>query len=327
MHRGAVGVLGLALLLLVSACMGGAARPRGAPITVVPTTFARPTETVLHEGPGQLEGRVLDDEVRPLPEALIEVFRRRADLVFQLRLQTDADGLFVVRGMAAGEYVIYVSKPGYRPHKPEIVFVEDGKTTRADWILPPGPARDPFHATKTFSWNSGYSACPMALGGPAPLACLGASSTYPLIVDEVNNTLLMSLFVEARWPSATSLCPGAVRTDVYSPDQAGGYDTPNAQSLSNPYHWDNLPQSRSPTKVFIPRYGDATAMMSSERTGLNGGANITTHGRWTILSSTQPHPVLGAPLDYSCMIAQTVATALTSFHGNPAPGANWSYFR
>lgn len=326
MRRGHAGALALVLLVLASACLGAQARPRGGPVTVVPTTFARPTETVLHEGPGELVGRVLDDEYRPLPESLVEVFRRRNDLVFQLALKTDAEGVFAVRGMSAGEYVVYVSKPGYFPHKPEIVYVEDGKTTRADWFLVPGPARDPFHTTKSSSFSTSAAVCTMANGQPLP-SCLTTANTYLYPVDEINNTLLMSLVMEARWSPSSAACPGSLRTDVYAPDQASPYNTEAARAASNPNHWDNLPHATSPTKVFIPRFGDATAMMSPERTDLNGGRNITTHGRWTVYASTYARSQLGLAVDYSCFAFQTVALATTFWHGTPAPGANWTYFR
>lgn len=308
--------------------MGGRGAPHGGPITVVPTTFARPTETVLHEGPGEFVGRVLDDEVRPLPEALIEVFRRKSDLVFQLALKTDEFGVFVVRGMAAGEYVVYVSKPGYRPHKPEIVVVEDGRTTRADWTLEPGPARDPFHTTKPYVWSVSAAACLMLNGQPVSGACTGGPSSWSYNVDEINNTLLMTLVVESRWAPTLGSCPGGVRNDVHSPDQIGPLASDAARAPSNPYHWDNLPQASSPTRILIDRFGsEATAMLSAARTELNGGANITTHGRWYVISSPHHRPTLGTPVDYGCMAQQSVTTAVTFFHGTKAPSATWTYFK
>jgi vitamin B12 transporter len=85
--------------------------------------------------PAELRGRVLDKASRaPVPGARVEA--AGAATLFT----TDADGRFVVRGLAAGRWTIDVAAIGYRPER-AVVEVEDGHSTAVEIALTPAAVR------------------------------------------------------------------------------------------------------------------------------------------------------------------------------------------
>ncbi|MBI2079010.1 MAG: carboxypeptidase regulatory-like domain-containing protein [Euryarchaeota archaeon] len=313
-----------AALVLMAGCMGGEASLQRLPV-ITPTIDARPTATEVNEGPGAIEGLVVDDEFRPLPQSLVEVFRRKSDIFLQLKLTTDEGGRFAARGLAEGQYIVYVGRVGYYDDRPRLFVVEDGRSTTHTWTLEPLPAPDPFH--KTFNHRAGFTAfvCAQVLGQNVSAACDPLSSrSAPTghVVDEINQTDLHTLVVEANWtPAAPLVCNAGVLTHVFGPGHTGTLDDAAA---SNPNHWDNLPRVKAPTRLFVPRYGDEpVAMLSAHRRSLNGGENVTTHGRWQFVMEPYAAAQLGTVVDVSCLVFQTVDEYATVFHGRAA-AVDWS---
>lgn len=98
---------------------------------------------------GGIEGFVIDDQGAPLAKAEVQVHGTNADVrawaqpgpggpptQFRYRsVTTDANGVFRISGLAAGEYAVSASVPGLDDSEPKKVAVEDGKIAEAVQVV------------------------------------------------------------------------------------------------------------------------------------------------------------------------------------------------
>lgn len=288
---------------------------------------------------GSIAGLVADTEFVPVEGAEVKVSARDEPGLAPLNAQTNAVGRFHVGGLTAGEYFIHVSKLGFRDVSGLSVPVTPGLQSNVTVVMEPLTRFKPHHVTTTYRAYFEHHFCLLLLGVPT-----SACYTYDghmftneprgprhLRVEEAESGLLETLIIESRWTPTIGVCPGAIRTDTYSPDQGDVGPKPYSNSTlrdpKNPYHWDNLPRVASPTHLLIPREGaEPVAMHSPQRTSLNHGRLITTSGLWTIAPFVHPQGRLGTPVDFDCAVQLSVEVAMTQFLIQPAPSTDWSYF-
>lgn len=317
--------------LILSGCLGGDRSPGRNPESI--------SEGIVGVGTGTIEGTVVDSEFLPLEKAEATIWNGSAADTPVLVLFTNAEGRFVARDVAAAGYLVKASKLGYREIAPTKVDVADGVVSRLTIVLEPIASLKSNYRTLMHRTHFAYHFCVLASGNPVipcwtsegHLFSAEARGPYLLRIDEAASGLLESLIVESKWVPTLGACPGAVRTDAYSPDQGSLGDSPQTNAAlrdpKNPYHWDNLPNVTSPTHLGIPREGtEAVAMHSEHRRELNGGRLLTTSGLWKIVTSLHPQGRLGAPFDIDCGWDQPVQLAVSTFFTSPAPHPKWSAF-
>lgn len=145
-------ILGLALA--VSGCVeaGGTASLPSAPTSAAPG-----------EEPTGVRGRVLSDELAPIPGALVQVDNLTP-------VTTAEDGAFVVLGLEPGEHRILVQAIGFNSVARKI-SVEQGRVTDVEVLLEPIPVRTPYVELLI---RDGYDICSYAIFGfigTAPNPC------------------------------------------------------------------------------------------------------------------------------------------------------------
>lgn len=305
----------LALLALWSGCTSSAG---------LASDSADSSSVQTSEGEGTIEGVVTDDEIIPLHRARIQIVSMTDKSLPAIDLLTDDGGKFVVEGLAVGEYVVYVSKVGYREPAPETVLVGQ-EMVRLIFLLERLAVQVPFHESVRYQTSIPLMVCAVY---PGNFFCFRPYGQFPNqfythVVEESQKGLLQSLIIEMRWTPRTPGCPGGMRNNVFAPEAETFTDT----SKSNPYHWDSLPRVNSPTRLFIPREGnDLAAMWSAARTQLNDDEPIETSGKWTIVTNPHPAPAGAAQIGFDCAQSQPFENWLTSFYVDPAPSSLWSIF-
>lgn len=318
-------------VFLAAGCVGGGSEGSA------PGGSKAPNSVDQKQGTSTIEGRVTDPELSPLDGAAVRIIDRGNISDQGLVLATNATGGFAARGLQASNYIVYVSLKGYHDASPKTVAVGEGATERVVFILDPIFNATSYHASRNYQVKFTEQICAIHPAKPTVASpwCVTGYQTSNITVtydhDPLKQGELHTFFVEMRWTPTVGQCAGGMRSDIYSPEQspapAPGYvDTP-AKNDSNPYHWDNVPESaKSPTRVMIPRDGtELRAMHSPQRTALNDGVPIKIEGKWTSTFYAYPIGAMNTPVDYSCAVDQTVAVWLTQFYEAPAP-EGWSVF-
>jgi hypothetical protein len=95
--------------------------------TLVTVSSAHPFQEVRFAlmRPGELTGTVIDENDKPLPAMLIEVTMAGLSALSKATARTGADGVFSVKMLMPGEYVVKVSSPSSNLFKPPSKFSED----------------------------------------------------------------------------------------------------------------------------------------------------------------------------------------------------------
>lgn len=279
----------------------------------------------------------MDPELRPIEGAVVRIIDRHNLTDQGLVLSTNLTGEFAARGLRASEYVVYVAKAGYHDPAPHLVKLPEATTERVQIELEPILKPVAHHTSRNYQVKFIEQACLLHPAGATlanPWCITGyqpANTSLKYDFDPLKQGRLETFLVEMKWTPTIAQCGGGMRSDVYSPEQnpvpGPGYADVPAKGPSNPYHWDNVPESaRSPTRLVIPRNGtDPAAMHSKERTELNGGRPIKLEGAWAVTVYSYPVGALGTPVDYSCAYDQTVAVWLSHFYEVGAPDG-WSVF-
>jgi hypothetical protein len=154
MLRPNAAVLGVIALVLLSAMAGC-----GAPKQLEART---PVEEALARTPGKvLHGRVVSDEIQPIPAALVELLDGDGNLT------TAEDGSFLFAGLEARDYLVRATSPGYYPEVQRAAMML-GRDFELDFRLAKMPTGNPRHETQVFE---GFIAChaTLTLDFPGPL--------------------------------------------------------------------------------------------------------------------------------------------------------------
>ena len=138
----AVGLL--AVLLAVSGCLQGPGPGNAMPSAAEPreagsTRVASASDPDLAPALGSIEGRVTDDEFRPLPNATLHL--RNLDVA----LSPDAQGAYSFLDVPVGRHVVEVQAAGHAGAS-KAVTVEQDASVRADFALTPLAVEEP-HVT------------------------------------------------------------------------------------------------------------------------------------------------------------------------------------
>ena len=128
----------LAFLVVAATLMAGCGKPQAtAPLDKVEEALKETSGKVLH-------GRVLTDEVLPLPEAKVEL------LDDELNVTTDPEGGYIVAGLESRDYLVKVTSPGYYPEVQRAAMML-GRDFQLDFYLVKMPTGDPQRSTQVFN--------------------------------------------------------------------------------------------------------------------------------------------------------------------------------
>jgi hypothetical protein len=311
---------------LVAALLGaGCAGPASTP--AAQATVAAVTSADVHQGGARIEGRVVDAEFVPVPDALVQVYPGDDQHRSVANVSSDARGAFVVQGLDKGRYVLYAARTGYRSAAPKRVEASDIGATNVTITLEALRAPRPFHVTSSYQFHYTLSVCYAGSQGTCLDLLPGGNTTIVYRIDEKADGPLQTLVIEMRWTPTSVACDDPMRSDVYSPDQVpSSYYDAATRGPKNPHHWDNLPGTTSPTRVWIPRAGsDGRAVDSAARLAANAGKPLRTSGVWQIIADGAPHRYLDTEaLSFSCATDQRIDLWATSFYVNPASDEHWT---
>lgn len=165
---------------------------------------------------GVVRGIVTTDEQSPLEGALVALVE------VGLENRTDESGLFVLRGVAPGDYTLAVQKLGFESAASR-VQVEAGQTVERSITLAAIQVADPFHETLIFE---GHMTCGMGLIVVTIVTGCGTTGT-PVgnvtvdpneknIFDQVAQPGLLSVVGELVWTQAAAVAATELELDLYS---------------------------------------------------------------------------------------------------------------
>lgn len=302
----------VAALLVVSGCSAAPAVPNS-------TSFSSTVNA--NTGSATLSGLVTDEELVPLPAAVIQVLPTAGGNGSVHSLESDADGRFTLRGVAGGAYTLFASRLGYEAASPIRLNLVDGETTNVSIRLVALAVATPFRETVPYTTYFHWYACVVSVvTSYCPLLVFDGTNSTRQFDAKASKGDLHTLIVESKWTASIPGCVQAMRTAAYSPEQQGLTQFPGPQT--GPYYWDNLPNVTSPTRLVIPRTGTEDAMLSPGRTEANGDEPLGTAGKWSIQVFPTVAPA-NQPVALQCTIDQRVNVWITGFYHAPA-AADWS---
>lgn len=127
----------LAFLVVAMTVMAGCGKPQAsAPLDKVEEALQETSGKVLH-------GRVLTDEIVPLPEATVELLDDATNVT------TDPEGGYLVAGLESRDYLVKVTSPGYYPEVQRAAMML-GRDFELDFYLSKMPTGDPQRSTQVF---------------------------------------------------------------------------------------------------------------------------------------------------------------------------------
>jgi hypothetical protein len=286
------------------------------------------------QGKGRIVGLVLTIEQLPIPEAAIRIFPKTDAAAPAVTLVTDAGGKFDAQGLPEGAYILYATKPGFKDLLPLNIDVAAGATSNVVVTMQEAKTLVAFHESFSRTISFPVWACVIA---PVPVDCTGAFNpgnlSTPVKNDEEQTGPLASLIVEGTWTRNVPVCANGLQHHVFSPEQKDLDPTYVANNkkywaVTNPFHWTNVPDAtKNPTRLMIQREGSPLAMLSPERSTLNGGKPIQIGGEWKVQS--WPYSAkggVGTPVDVDCWLNQTATLWVSAFFVAPAPN-DWSVLK
>ncbi len=165
-------------------------------ISAIALALAIATPCIAQAGKAELFGSIQDPQALAVSKAKVALAEPATGA--QIESLTDEHGDYHFLGLSAGQYVLSVDKPGFRPYRQEGITLRIGDQTRLDVKLEVG------QATQSVEVNAQTTLLETASGSVSYHVVHPEIETLPL--DGRNFIPLVALSPESRSPAAAPCC-------------------------------------------------------------------------------------------------------------------------